>query len=168
MLIRYFYFAAAVLNPRHSYTMFPTGEMYRGLKDAFQRMTDINTVVQALQEAEVFRMKRGEFGTEMARQMAIDPKTTPCKSYSVREYCFLCWNIFLTDSVANAASWWMMYGSSTPALQKLALRLVSQCCSSNGCERNWSTFALLHTKVRNRLSHKKLNKLVYVNYNLRL
>jgi len=27
---------------------------------------------------------------------------------------------------------------------------------------------LLHTKVRNRLSHKKLNKLVYVNYNLRL
>jgi hypothetical protein len=40
--------------------------------------------------------------------------------------------------------------------------------SSSGCERNWSTFALLHTKVRNRLTHKKLNKLVYVNYNLRL
>ena len=43
-----------------------------------------------------------------------------------------------------------------------------QCCSFSGCERSWSTFALLHTKVRNRLSHKKLNKLVYVNYNLRL
>ena len=56
----------------------------------------------------------------------------------------------------------------TPNLQKLALRLVAQCVSSSGCERNWSTFALLHTKVRNRLSHKKLNKLVYVNYNLRL
>jgi len=62
----------------------------------------------------------------------------------------------------------MMFGSSTPKLQYLAMRLVSQCCSSSGCERNWSTFALLHTKVRNRLSHKKLNKLVYVNYNLRL
>ena len=48
------------------------------------------------------------------------------------------------------------------------MMLVSQCCSSSGCERNWSTFALLHTKVRNLLSHKKLNKLVYVNYNLRL
>ena len=48
------------------------------------------------------------------------------------------------------------------------MRLVSQCCSSSECERNWSTFALLHTKVRNRLSHKKLNKLVYVNYNFRL
>jgi hypothetical protein len=57
-----------------------------------------------------------------------------------------------------------MFGSSTPALQKLAVRLVSQ----SGCECNWSTFALLHTKVRNRLTHKKLNKLVYVNYDLRL
>jgi hypothetical protein len=45
---------------------------------------------------------------------------------------------------------------------------VSQCVSSSGCERNYSTFALLHTKVRNRLTQKKLNKLVYVNYNLRL
>jgi hypothetical protein len=62
----------------------------------------------------------------------------------------------------------MMFGSSTPALQKLAVRLLSQCVSSSGCEHNWSTFALLHTKVRNRLTHKKLNKLVYVNYNLRL
>ena len=53
-------------------------------------------------------------------------------------------------------------------LQRLALRLTAQCISSSGCERNWSTFVLLHTKVRNRLSHKKLNKLVYVNYNLRL
>ena len=61
-----------------------------------------------------------------------------------------------------------MFGSDTPTLQKLALRLVSQCCSSSGCECNWSTFALVHTKVRNRLSHKKLHKLVYVNYNLRL
>jgi hypothetical protein len=62
----------------------------------------------------------------------------------------------------------MMFGGSTPQLQHLALRLVSQFVSSSGCECNWSTFALLHTKVRNRLTHKKLNKLVYVNYNLRL
>jgi hypothetical protein len=62
----------------------------------------------------------------------------------------------------------MIFGRDTPNLQRLALRLVSQCISSSGCERNWSTFALLHTKVCNRLSHKKLNRLVYVNYNLRL
>jgi hypothetical protein len=74
----------------------------------------------------------------------------------------------LTQFIAHAAAWWMMFGGSTPQLQRLALRLVSQCVSSSGCERNWSTLALLHTKVCNRLTHKKLNKLVYVNYNLRL
>jgi hypothetical protein len=61
-----------------------------------------------------------------------------------------------------------MFGGDTPNLQKLVLRIVPQCCSSNGCERNWSTFALIHTKVRNKLSYKKLHKLVYVNYNLRI
>lgn len=55
-----------------------------------------------------------------------------------------------------------------PILQKYALRIVSQCVSSSGCERNWSTFALIHTKLRNRLGYEKLNDLVYVNYNLRL
>ena len=40
--------------------------------------------------------------------------------------------------------------------------------SSSGCERNWSTFALVHTKLRNRLSYDKLHKLVFVHYNLKL
>ncbi|TVU01095.1 hypothetical protein EJB05_53453, partial [Eragrostis curvula] len=66
------------------------------------------------------------------------------------------------------AQWWAMFGCETPTLQRLAMRLVSQCCSSSGCERNWSTFALVHTKVRNRLTYQKLHKLVYVNYNFRI
>jgi hypothetical protein len=61
-----------------------------------------------------------------------------------------------------------MFGGDTPSLQEIALRFVSQCCSSSGCERNWSTFALIHTKVCNRLSYKKSDKLVYVNYNIRI
>jgi hypothetical protein len=61
-----------------------------------------------------------------------------------------------------------MFGGDTPNLQKLALQIVSQCCSSRGCDCNWSTFALIHTKVRNKLYYKKLHKLVYVNYNLHI
>jgi hypothetical protein len=61
-----------------------------------------------------------------------------------------------------------MFGYSTLALQKLTIRLVSQCASATECERNWSTFAFIHTKVRNRLTYEKLHKLVYVNYNLRI
>jgi hypothetical protein len=47
------------------------------------------------------------------------------------------------------------------------MRHVSQCASTTGCERNWSTFAFIHTKVRNRLTYEKLHKLVYINYNLK-
>jgi hypothetical protein len=59
-----------------------------------------------------------------------------------------------------------MFGGDTPFLRKLALWIVFQCCSSSSYERNWSTFALIHTKVHNKLSYKKLHKLVYVNYKL--
>lgn len=45
---------------------------------------------------------------------------------------------------------------------------MSQCVSSSGCERNWSTFSLVHTKLRNKLSYTKLHMLVFVHYNLKL
>jgi hypothetical protein len=43
-------------------------------------MTNVQSAVQALQEFEVFRQKVGEFGSEMEMRMAMDPKTSPCKS----------------------------------------------------------------------------------------
>jgi len=46
-------------------------------------MTDLQSAVQALQELDMFRQKVGEFGGEMAMRMAMDPKTSPSKSYSV-------------------------------------------------------------------------------------
>ena len=38
------------------------------------------------------------------------------------------------------AEWWSCYGSSTPTLQRFAIKILSLTCSSSGCERNWSTF----------------------------
>jgi hypothetical protein len=61
-----------------------------------------------------------------------------------------------------------MFSYLTTALQKLAMRLVSQCVAATGCDRNWSTFVFIHTKVHNRLTYEKLHKLLYVNYNIRL
>ncbi|PWZ29639.1 hypothetical protein Zm00014a_024102 [Zea mays] len=40
----------------------------------------------------------------------------------------------------NPASWWRLYGTETPALQKMATRILSLTSSSSGCERNWSGF----------------------------
>ncbi|XP_065028298.1 uncharacterized protein LOC135651798 [Musa acuminata AAA Group] len=63
--------------------------------------------------------------------------------------------------------WGLQFGGNAPHLRKVAVRVLSQTASS-GCERNWSTFALIHMKVRSRLSYRRLEKLVYVHYNMRL
>ncbi|XP_042988710.1 uncharacterized protein LOC122316246 [Carya illinoinensis] len=68
----------------------------------------------------------------------------------------------------NPVAWWTQFGCEVPTLQRFAIRVLSQCCSATGCERNWSTFDFIHSKKRNRLVHKRLNDLVFVRYNLKL
>ena len=65
-----------------------------------------------------------------------------------------------------AAQWWEAFGGQCPQLQRFAIRILSQTCSASGCERNWVVFERIHTKKRNRLDKKRLNDLVYVQYNL--
>nr|KYP47371.1 hypothetical protein KK1_030985 [Cajanus cajan] len=74
-------------------------------------------------------------------------------------------SIFNTLSFDFITQWWRLYGSSTPNLQQLAIKILSLTYSSSGCERNWSVFEQIHIKRRNRLDHKKLHDLVYVKYN---
>nr|XP_028956181.1 uncharacterized protein LOC103417677 isoform X2 [Malus domestica] len=64
--------------------------------------------------------------------------------------------------------WWQRFGYRTPELMMFAIRVLGLTCSSSGCERNWSTFQMIHKKKRNRLEHKRLNALAYVKYNLAL
>ncbi|KAH1212722.1 hypothetical protein GmHk_14G040845 [Glycine max] len=64
--------------------------------------------------------------------------------------------------------WWEMFGDGCPELKWFAIRVLSLTCSSSGCERNWSSFEMVHTKRRNHLHQKKMNDLVYVMYNLKL
>ncbi|KAK2662849.1 hypothetical protein Ddye_001423 [Dipteronia dyeriana] len=61
-----------------------------------------------------------------------------------------------------------MYGNCAPSLRAIAVRILSQTSSSSACERNWSTFALIHTKQRNRLAYSKLEQLVYYYYYIKL
>ncbi|KAK0577829.1 hypothetical protein LWI29_000872 [Acer saccharum] len=68
----------------------------------------------------------------------------------------------------SPADWWSAYGDEAPELRSFAVKILSLTCSSSACERNWSTFNLVHTKKRNRLSTKKLNSLVYIMYNKKL
>ncbi|KAJ1280397.1 hypothetical protein BS78_04G229600 [Paspalum vaginatum] len=134
---------ACALNPYVHYAMGTTHNVMLYMRKGLERMLETDSAAIALQEFEAFRRKLGDFSTDMARRLAIDRNTQP-------------------------ASWWSMFGSDTPTLTKVARCLLSQCASSSGCERNWSTFAYIHIKLRNRLSHKKLHNLVFVNYNIRL
>lgn len=47
-----------------------------------------------------------------------------------------------------------------PEFEKIAVRILSQTTSSSDCERNWSTFSLIYTKVWNYLSYLCLEKMI--------
>ena len=61
-----------------------------------------------------------------------------------------------------------MYGNHAPTLRSLALKVLSQAASSSACERNWSTFALIHTKQINQLAYPRLQQSVFCYYNMKL
>ena len=65
--------------------------------------------------------------------------------------------------------WWEQYGSSTPELQTVACKILSQPSSASIIERINSEFAFVKDKrPRNRLLHWRSNKLVGLFHDLRL
>ncbi|KAL5540887.1 hypothetical protein UlMin_043279 [Ulmus minor] len=64
--------------------------------------------------------------------------------------------------------WWEQYGDSAPVLQRVAIRILSQVCSSFAFERHWSSFQQIHSEKRNKIDRETLNDLVYINYNLKI
>lgn len=64
--------------------------------------------------------------------------------------------------------WWQQHGINCLELQRLAVRILSQTCSSFGCEHNWSVYDQIHCESQNYLARKKLTDFVYIHYNLRL
>ena len=65
-------------------------------------------------------------------------------------------------------AWWETHGATSPILQKLALRVISQVTSSSCCERNWSTYGNLYSVKKSRLEQSRAKSMVYVHSNLRL
>nr|KAJ0217538.1 hypothetical protein LSAT_V11C300126940 [Lactuca sativa] len=59
----------------------------------------------------------------------------------------------------DAIDWWSSYGSETPDLANVAIRVLSQPISSSSAERNWSTYSYTHNVKRNRLNSKRADKL---------
>lgn len=137
-----FIVAAAVLDlvGHYGLRLHENNRYLRALEEAIERFAvSIDSGIDAIRQIRAFICYEGKFDGKLARG-AVGKMT---------------------------ADWWVLFGGDTPELQKYAIRIVSQCVSSSGCERNWSTFALVHTKVRNCLGYEKLRKLVYVRHNLK-
>ena len=65
-------------------------------------------------------------------------------------------------------SWWSTYGSETPELAEIAVKVLSQPITSSSAERVWSTYSYIHNIKRNRLNALRADKLVFIHSNLRL
>ncbi|KAH7315864.1 hypothetical protein KP509_21G068500 [Ceratopteris richardii] len=68
------------------------------------------------------------------------------------------------EVTSRPLEWWNHYGYGHPHMSRHALRDSS----SSPCERNWSTFSLVHTKLYNCLSVAQLERVVFSKANLRL
>eukprot|EP00253_Pinus_taeda_P030514 PITA_30514 len=64
--------------------------------------------------------------------------------------------------------WWIYCGTEAPQLQQFAIRVLSQPWSASSCERNRSVFQHIHSEKRTKLEHERLEKLVFIYYNLRM
>eukprot|EP00253_Pinus_taeda_P001478 PITA_01478 len=72
------------------------------------------------------------------------------------------------DPKVMRAHWWIDCGTEAPQLQEFAIRVLSQPCSASSWECNSSVFEHIHNKNRNKLEHERLEKLVFIYYNLRM
>lgn len=138
------YLAAYFLNPSYRYRsdFFLNPDVIRGLNACIVRLESENARrISASMQISDFGAAKADFGTDLA---------------------------ISTRSELDPASWWQQHGINCLELQRIAVRILSQTCSSFQCEHNWSIHDLINEQRHNSLSLKRLNEAVYVHYNLRL
>nr|CAD1816844.1 unnamed protein product [Ananas comosus var. bracteatus] len=138
------YVAAYFLNPSFRYRpdFMALPEVIRGLNECITRLESDNVRrVSAASQISDFVFAKADFGTDLAlsTRMELDP-----------------------------AAWWQQHGINCLELQRIAIRILSQTCTSRGSEHHWSAFDQIHTTRRNRIAQKRLKDLTYTHYNLRL
>lgn len=88
--------------------------------------------------------------------------------FSMKSECFSDLTSISMMGTMEPNNWWVNFGAQTPFLQTLAFRLLGQPSSSSCVERNWSTYAFIHSLRRNKLTTSRAQDLVYIHNNLRL
>ncbi|XP_052725423.1 uncharacterized protein LOC108335996 isoform X2 [Vigna angularis] len=134
--------AAAFLNPSVSYNpnLKKDLRMRNGFQEAMLRLaTTDKDKMEITKELPTYINAEGALGTEFA---------------------------ILGRTLNAPGDWWTSYGYEIPTLQKAAMRILSQPCSSLWYRWNWSTFQNIHNKKHNRVKLEKFSDLVFVHCNL--
>ncbi|XP_051127839.1 uncharacterized protein LOC127249185 isoform X2 [Andrographis paniculata] len=137
------YLAAYFLNPSYRYRpdFILNPDVVRGLNACVVRLESEHTRrISASMQISDFGTARADFGTDLAVS---------------------------TRSVLDPASWWQQHGINCLELQQIAVRILSQTCSSFGCDHNWSIHDRMYEQRHNRLAKQRLNEALYAHYNLR-
>ncbi|XP_027360421.1 uncharacterized protein LOC113868754 [Abrus precatorius] len=134
--------AAAFLNPSISYN--PNFKkdlrLRNGFQEAMLRMaTTDKDKMEITKELPIYINAQGALGTDFA---------------------------VLGRTLNAPGDWWASYGYEIPTLQKAAVRILSQPCSSLWYRWNWSTFRSIHNKKRNKVEVEKFSDLIFVHSNL--
>lgn len=138
------YLAAYFLNPSYRFRsdFITHPEVIRGLNECIVRLEpDNGRRIAASMQITDYNNSKDDFGTELA---------------------------ISTRAELDPAAWWQQHGISCLELQRIAVRILSQTCSSFACEHNWSKYDEMYREKRSHAAQKRLNDLIYVHYNLRL
>ncbi|GAV79673.1 zf-BED domain-containing protein/DUF659 domain-containing protein/Dimer_Tnp_hAT domain-containing protein [Cephalotus follicularis] len=135
--------AGFFLNPKCFYSI--EGDMHNEIMsrmfDCIERLVpDIEVQDKIVKEITLYKNAVGDLG----RKMAIRARDT-----------------------LLPVEWWSAYGGGCPNLARLAVRILNQTCSSVGCRWNQIPFKRMHD-TKNRLERRRLNDLVFLQYNLHL
>ncbi|KAF9689464.1 hypothetical protein SADUNF_Sadunf01G0094900 [Salix dunnii] len=166
--------AAAFLNPSIFYN--PNFKidlrMRNGFQDTMIKMATTNQdKIEITKEHPIYINAQGALGTEFAimGRTLNSPGMFKLHSLPINSFHgalkYLIRISFLWQC-ASLGDWWAGYGYEIPTLQRVAIKILSQPCSSHWCRWNWSTFESVHTKKRNRAELEKFNDLLFAHCNL--
>lgn len=136
--------AAAFLSPSIQYN--PEIKFFSTIKEEFYLVLDKVLTTPDLRhditaQLHAFRKAQGMFGSNIAKEARNN--TSP-------------------------GMWWEQYGDSAPSLQRAAVRITSQVCSTLTFQRDWGIILQNHYEKRNKLDKEALADQAYVHYNLTL
>lgn len=145
---------AYLLNPFYHYKdplLHLDHDVAVGVIDCLDVLFPGNLVIQNQimnDELPKYKNKENLFGREVAVAACtkekyiekFDPGNSILKSPKLKKSKFNDFYSFILLLFLCVVNWWSNYGSITPNLQRLAMRILSLTTSSSGCERNWSAF----------------------------